>query len=99
VSLDKETIKRYKSIGHNLKPVVMVSDKGLSEGVMKELDRALEDHELIKIKVAVVDRALRKSLLEEATQACGAQLLQEIGKTGLIYRKSHKKGIKTSNVR
>jgi len=99
VSLDKETIKRYRSIGHNLKPVVMISDNGLSEGVINELNRALEDHELIKIKIAITDRDSRKLVLSEASSACKAEQVQEIGKTALLYRKSEKKAIKTSNVR
>jgi RNA-binding protein len=77
----------------------MISENGLSEGVLNELERALEDHELIKIKIAISDREARKSILQELIEKCNAERVQEIGKTGLIYRTSSKKGIKTSNVR
>ena len=97
--LSRETVKHYRTLGHDLKPVVMISDNGLSEGVMNELHRALEDHELIKIKVAIADREARKAILKDLTERCDAELVQEIGKMGLIYRSSKKKGIKTSNVR
>ena len=44
--------KQLRAIGHGLNPVVMVADKGLSEGVMAEMERALSDHELIKVRPA-----------------------------------------------
>lgn len=99
MSLSRETIKRYRTLGHDLKPVVMISDKGLSEGVVNELNRALEDHELIKIKVSITDRDARKTILQSITETCQAELVQEIGKMGIFYRTSKKKNIKTSNVR
>ena len=57
--------KQLRSIGHNLNPVVMIGDKGLSEGVMLELNRALEDHELIKVKVNVADPQERREVIEQ----------------------------------
>ncbi len=99
MTLSKDLIKNYRTIGHNLKPVVMISDNGLTEGVLNELHRALEDHELIKIKVSISDRDTRKSILHEVESKCNAELIQEIGKMGLFFRTSKKKGIKTSNIR
>ena len=43
--------KRFRQIGHQLNPVVMLGGQGLTEGVMAEIDRALEDHELIKVRI------------------------------------------------
>jgi RNA-binding protein len=63
--LTQEQKKQYKSIGHHLKPVLTVADNGLTEGVLAELDRALGDHELIKIKLNILDREAR---LESITQ-------------------------------
>lgn len=48
--LTNEQKKQYKSIGHHLKPVLIVAENGLTEGVQAELERALNDHELIKIQ-------------------------------------------------
>ena len=54
--------KKYlRSLGHRLKPVVTVAGNGLTETVLAELNRALGDHELIKVKLAVGDRAAKKS--------------------------------------
>ena len=45
--LDNSDKKRFRSIGHNLNPVVIIAQKGLSENIIEEIDRALKDHELI----------------------------------------------------
>ncbi|WP_197469492.1 YhbY family RNA-binding protein, partial [Oleiphilus sp. HI0125] len=41
--------KQLRAIAHNLNPIIIVGDKGVSEGLLEELDRALEQHELIKV--------------------------------------------------
>ena len=51
MQLDNETIKRLKSIGHELKPIVMIGNKGITPAISEEIDRALSDHELIKVKL------------------------------------------------
>jgi putative YhbY family RNA-binding protein len=63
--LTQEQKKQYKSIGHHLKPVLTVADNGLTEGVLAELERALGDHELIKIKVNILDREARLAAIAE----------------------------------
>ena len=41
--------KRFRAIGHTLNPVVTIAGNGFSDGVKAEIERALEDHELIKL--------------------------------------------------
>lgn len=89
--------KHYRSIGHKLKPVVTVAGKGLSEGVLAELERALEDHELIKVKVSVEDRLDRKALSEALCLQTGSELIQNIGKVALIYRRAKEPDPSKSN--
>ncbi len=50
--MDSKLKKRLKGLGHDLHPVVTVAGNGLTKTVLAELSRALEDHELIKVKVA-----------------------------------------------
>ena len=52
-------LRQLRAQAHSLKPVVTVAGKGLAPSVLEELDRALNDHELIKVKVAVGDREQR----------------------------------------
>lgn len=99
MTLSNEHKKHFRNIGHNLKPIVIIAGKGLTEGVYAELERALEDHELIKIKIAIVDRDIRKEVVQEVCAHLNATLIQEIGKVALIYRQSRKENLKNSNVR
>ena len=97
--ISKELNKQFRTLGHGLKPVVIVAGKGLNEGVYAELERALEDHELVKIKIAITERELRKELVKEICDTCNAEIVQEIGKVALLYRAAKKPKIKTTNVR
>lgn len=76
----------------------MIAGAGLSEGVMAELDRALNDHELIKVKLAVDDRDTRSALITELCSATKAEAIQTIGKVALLLRKSTAPNPKTSNL-
>ncbi len=80
--------RQLRAIGHHLKPLVTIAGNGLSEGVRGELERALDDHELIKIKLAVGDRETRDAVLAELLADHGAELVQRIGNTALILRRS-----------
>lgn len=96
--LTQEQKKQYKSIGHHLKPVLIVADNGLTEGVLAELERALGDHELIKIKLNILDRESRLAAIAELGKVGKADLVQVIGKMALIYRKNPKVNKQLSNV-
>ena len=76
MALSSAQKKDLKRIGHHLKPIVIISEQGVSEGVLAELDRALNDHELIKIRVTVSDREAKqalKDLLKKERKRPGAQ--------------------------
>jgi RNA-binding protein len=90
--------KQLRTIGHKLNPVVIVSDRGMSEGIEQELQRALNDHELIKVKLAFEDPAVRKQFATELCEQCGAELVQAIGKIILIYKAAKKPNPKLSNI-
>ena len=94
-----EQKKHFRTLGHNLKPVVIIAGNGLTEGVLAELDRALEDHELIKVKVAFTEREMRKEVIAQVCNDTKSELIQDIGKVALFYRESRKPKIKTSNIR
>ena len=96
--LTQELKKQYKSIGHHLKPVLTVADNGLTEGVLAELERALGDHELIKIKVNILDRESRLEAVAQMCKAGKAELVQVIGKMALLYRKNVNVNKQLSNI-
>jgi len=86
MSLSKNQIKFLRGLCHDLKPVVMLGQKGLTDAVFNELEIALDHHELVKIKLSVDDRDARKQLTEEICSHCQAEVVQSIGKTVCIYR-------------
>lgn len=83
-SLDK---KKLKALAHTLKPVVMVGHAGLTQGIMSEIDIALNAHELIKVKIRA-ERDERKSITEKICAGSNAELVQQIGQISVIYRQN-----------
>ena len=98
MKLDQAKKKQLRTIGHKLNPVVIVSDRGMSEGIEQELERALDDHELIKVKLAFEDPAVRKQFAAELCEDHNAVLVQAIGKVILIYRAAQQPNPKLSNI-
>nr|WP_297461087.1 ribosome assembly RNA-binding protein YhbY [uncultured Halomonas sp.] len=99
MSLSQAQKKAFRSIGHHLNPVVTVAENGLSEGVMAELERALADHELIKVKIAVGERDTRRQAVEELATSSRAEVVQVIGKMALLYRNNPQANPKLSNIK
>ncbi len=87
MALNTKERQHLKGRAHALKPVIMVGNNGVTEAVLKEIDRALNDHELIKIKVQSEDREVRQQLLEAIREGASAELVQKIGSIGVFYRK------------
>ena len=83
-----------KGLAHNLEPVVIVGDKGLTDLVIKEIEVNLVAHELIKIRIFGDDRELRAKFASEVCSRTNAHFVQHIGKLLVIYRPSDKVKIK-----
>ena len=98
MTINSHQKKQLRNIGHKLKPIVTVASNGLTDGVLREIQRALNDHELIKIKLAIIDRKQRKSIIASICDNTRAEIAQLIGKTALLYLPALKPNIKLSNV-
>ncbi|WP_029686324.1 ribosome assembly RNA-binding protein YhbY [Tatumella saanichensis] len=88
MNLSTKQKQHLKGLAHPLKPVVMLGNNGLTEGVLAEIENALEHHELIKVKIAGEDRetkALIVNAIVRETKACEVQV---IGKVLVLYRRS-----------
>ena len=64
----------------------MVGDNGLTDNVLAETERALTDHELIKVKLGTSDKADRGELLATILAHTGASAVAQIGKMVVLYR-------------
>jgi len=82
--------KHLRRLGHALHPVVLVGQRGLTPGVTAELARALDDHELVKVRARVGDRQARDAVLAALASATGSELAFQIGNVGLFYKKNIK---------
>jgi RNA-binding protein len=90
--------REMRGIAHNLQAVVTVAEKGLSDSVLKETARALKDHELIKVRINLVDKDIRTQIAEELAKKCGASVIQKIGKVLVLYKNNPKVDPKKSNI-
>jgi len=93
-----QDIKQLRAISHKLKPVVTIAGKGLTEGVINELDRALTDHELIKVKLAVGSREARADIARQISAQSGAEIVQSIGNVIVLLRRSPTPDPRLSNL-
>ena len=75
-----------RSAAHSLKPVVQIGDNGLSEAVLNEIDRNLNAHSLIKVKVASDDRQERSAILDKICDELSCANIHLLGKTLILYR-------------
>src|ERR1700757_3044806 len=82
-----ERQRRYlRGLAHALKPVIHVGNAGVTDAVRRETDRALHDHELIKVRAAGGARSARDQLFTVLATATGSALLQRIGHVAVLYR-------------
>ncbi len=80
--------KHLRRLAHALSPIVMVGNAGLTPGVTSELDRALTDHELVKVSARVGDRSQRDRVLDELAASTSSELVQRVGHVGVFYRRA-----------
>lgn len=83
--------RQLRALGHHLSVVVQVGSDGVTEGVIAAAAQALEDHELIKVKLAGDDRASRLEAVDALAKGTEAEIAQTLGKTVLLWKKRKKK--------
>lgn len=87
--LTSQDIRELRSKLHHLKPVIIIGNNGLTEAVIHEISRALNDHELIKIRTNIKNR--KEELVKITQEICAkttSTLVQVIGHIVAIYRKN-----------
>ncbi len=87
MELSEKQKKHLRRLAHPLNPIVMLGNAGLTDGVVNELDRALTDHELVKVSARVGEREARNEVLATLAARTAAHLVQRIGNVGVFYRR------------
>ena len=93
MALSKNQIRFLLAKCHGLKPVVLMGQKGLTEELLNELDHALNDHELVKIKLSADDKKARVQLVSEICDRSNSEEIQTIGKMLSVYRANPEKPV------
>jgi RNA-binding protein len=78
--------KKLKARAHALDPIVHLGGKGLTEAVIAEINRALDAHELIKVRAGSMERDEREAAYLEICSRLAAQPVQHIGKVFVLFR-------------
>ena len=91
IVLERDRRLALRAAAHHLDPVVLLGANGLTEAVLKEIDRELTAHELIKVRVPTDDREEREAIFLEVAQKLGAARVQMIGKLLVLWRPSEEK--------
>jgi RNA-binding protein len=84
--MNKQKLKFLRSLAHERKPYIWIGQHGLTEAVIEELQKALDQHELLKIKLRVGDRDERDKVCDDICDKCDAILIQKIGNTATVFR-------------
>ena len=95
MGLTESQKKHLRGLAHHLKPVIQIGAGGVTPALANELERTLDHHELIKIKVRAGDRAARDAVIEAILDKSNGMLINRIGNVAIVYRQRKKNpGIK-----
>jgi RNA-binding protein len=86
VTLTSRERARLKARAHHLTPIARVGQAGLSDAFIAEVDRALKDHELIKVQIDRSDRDERQAAADEICTRTDATSVQRVGKVLVLWR-------------
>ena len=79
-----------RALAHHRRVIVTVGTAGVTEPVLGEIDKALARHELLKIRLPAGERAKREDMLSEIGETLEAEVVQSIGRVGVLYRRGEK---------
>ena len=79
--------RTLRAAGHHLSPVVQIGKEGITAPVLRQLDDALETHELVKVKLGAESPEGRFEAAERIAAEPGVHLAQVLGRTLLAYRR------------
>lgn len=88
--LNSSQRKFLRGLAHHLEPVVRVGQKGVTESVLAETGRALEAHELIKVRLDAEGKE-KKEVAGTLAEKTGAELAGVVGKIAILFKAREEK--------
>ena len=86
MSLTGKQRRHLRALGHKLRATVQVGKGGIDDGLVKAVDQALGDHELIKVKIGEGASVDRHEAADELAQKTKSEVAQVLGNVVLLYR-------------
>ena len=91
MSFSNRTKKALVAAAHSLNPIVIIGYQGLTEAVLSEIEKALYDHELIKIRINAENKEEKLNMVNNIATTLKAEPLKIIGHIAIFYKQSDKK--------
>lgn len=91
MNLTESQKKFLRGLGHQLKPVIMIGDAGLTDAVRNEFRSTIDHHELIKVRIRAGDRDARDKIISDLCSSTNSALVTRIGNVALVYRRNAEK--------
>ena len=89
--LNKQQRLQLKAQSHHLKVIVIIGNQGLTPMVLKEINNALDAHELVKVRINTETREEREEIVNQITEALTATMITSIGHVVTFYRQHEEK--------
>ena len=83
-------LRWLRARAHHMKPFVIIGQDRVTDGVIAHIDDALEQHELLKVRLTSAEKIEAVKAAEQIVEATGAALVQRIGHTLVLYRSRQK---------
>jgi RNA-binding protein len=96
IELTPEQRRALRATAHHLHPVVTIAGKGLADSVLKEIDRSLGAHELIKVKLQGIERDGHDAVLSEICERLACAPVQHIGNILVLWREKPEESQKSA---
>jgi RNA-binding protein len=87
MQLTEKQRRHLKGLAHPLKPVILMGNAGLTEAVIAATAQALDDHELLKVRLPGMDRQQRDAALAQLAERTGSLMVTRIGHVAVLYRR------------
>jgi RNA-binding protein len=91
MKLNEKQKRHLRGLGHALKPIILIGSAGATDAVVAETVRALNDHELVKVRVSGMERDARDEALDSLATRTQSDIVGRIGHTAVLYRRHPEK--------
>ena len=86
MTLNGKQKRKLRALAHPLKAVVQIGQRGITEALVHQVDTALDDHELIKVRLGAESPIDRKEAAQQLAPRTGCEVAGMVGRVLILYR-------------